>query len=311
VQLLVAVRLGFLDHEESGVRLPVLLDETLGTTDDDRARVMIDTVAEICRTGRQVFYFTAQPDEVGKWIARLRDTPDIELKEIDLARVRQLAEASSAPLVIARPDEEPVPKPAGMSHEAYGNALGVPGLDPARPAGLVHLWHAVDDPETLYALLQKRIATVGQFESRVVKRLVRVDGLAEEDIDRIAVRARAIRGAFEAWRIGRAAPVDRAVLEEADAVTDNFIDRVWEVAAAVGGDGRQLVHALNEGRVPRWRTANTERLREYLEEHGYLVRDEPLTPDEICQRVLEESVRTSDGPDLDPAWIERVVRGLP
>lgn len=311
VQLLVAVRLGFLDHEESGVRLPVLLDETLGTTDDDRARVMIDTVAEICRTGRQVFYFTAQPDEVGKWIARLRDTPDIELKEIDLARVRRLAEASSTPLVIARPDEEPVPKPAGMSHEAYGNALCVPGLDPARPAGLVHLWHVVDDPETLHALLQKRIATVGQFESRVVKRLVRVDGLAEEDTDRIAVRARAIRAAFEAWRIGRAAPVDRAVLEEADAVTDNFIDRVWEVAAGVGGDGRQLVHALNEGRVPRWRTANTERLREYLEEHGYLVRDEPLTPDEICQRVLEESARTSDGPDLDPVWIERVVRGLP
>ena len=62
-----AVRVAFLEQDESA-RLPLLLDETLGTSDDGRAGAIIDSVIEIAREGRQVFYFTAQHDEVGKWV---------------------------------------------------------------------------------------------------------------------------------------------------------------------------------------------------------------------------------------------------
>jgi uncharacterized protein YhaN len=62
VQLLMAVRLAFIEEMESGHQLPLILDEILGNTDDLRASAIIDATIEICRLGRQVIYFTAQHD---------------------------------------------------------------------------------------------------------------------------------------------------------------------------------------------------------------------------------------------------------
>lgn len=311
VQLLVSVRLGFLEQEESGVRLPLILDETLGTTDDDRARAIIDAVVEICRTGRQVFYFTAQPDEVGKWLGRLHETEDVELKTVDLARVRGLAEAEAAPLVIDRPTEAPLPDPTGRSHEEYGRDLNVAGLDPRQTLGSVHLWHLIDEPGALHALLTKRIRTWGQFESLVVKGPLRVEGL-DGDAIRVAVaRAGAIRAAYIAWRIGRGDKVDRAVLEASGAVSDAFVERVTELADSIGGDARGLIAALDQGDVSRWRSASTEALREYLEEHGYLDPEQRLTREEIYHRVLAETARSQDGAEPGGDWVQRLVDGLP
>lgn len=83
VQLLIAVRMAFLEYEEQ-TRLPLILDETLGTSDDSRTGVIIDNIIDIAKDGRQVFYFTAQNDEVGKWNARLKDR-HVPHKVIDLA----------------------------------------------------------------------------------------------------------------------------------------------------------------------------------------------------------------------------------
>jgi uncharacterized protein YhaN len=45
-QLLMAVRIAFLEQDES-TRLPLLLDEAFGTSDDIRTPVIIDTIVEI------------------------------------------------------------------------------------------------------------------------------------------------------------------------------------------------------------------------------------------------------------------------
>lgn len=55
--------------------------------------------------------------------------------------------------------------------------------------------------------------------------------LIDEDLfERADAAARAIRAAFDAWRMGRGMPVDRAVLQESDAVSDTFIDEVTKLA---------------------------------------------------------------------------------
>ncbi|PSQ77668.1 MAG: hypothetical protein BRD33_02005, partial [Bacteroidetes bacterium QH_6_63_17] len=71
VQLVLAVRIAFLETQEQGCRAPLVLDETLANSDENRARAIIDAVKTICEDGRQVLYLTAQPDEVQKWRARL------------------------------------------------------------------------------------------------------------------------------------------------------------------------------------------------------------------------------------------------
>jgi len=76
VQLLLSVRLAFVESHESNYRLPLTLDETLANSDDKRAQAIIKTISTLA-TDRQVFYFTAQQDEVDKWVDFV---PDHQLK---------------------------------------------------------------------------------------------------------------------------------------------------------------------------------------------------------------------------------------
>ena len=97
LQLLLAARVAFVEQQEQAVRVPLILDETLGNSDDRRAGEIIDAVIEICRQGRQVFYFTAQHDEVGKWRKLLGESPQVAHHEVDLAEVRQFSETERVP----------------------------------------------------------------------------------------------------------------------------------------------------------------------------------------------------------------------
>ena len=66
VQLLLSVRLAFVETQETSYRLPLTLDETLANSDDPRAQAIIKTMSTLA-ANRQIFYFTAQEDEVNKW----------------------------------------------------------------------------------------------------------------------------------------------------------------------------------------------------------------------------------------------------
>lgn len=67
VQLLMAVRMAFVEQYENGTKLPIIFDEVLATSDDGRARALMGTVAALAAQGRQVFYFTAQQEEIRRW----------------------------------------------------------------------------------------------------------------------------------------------------------------------------------------------------------------------------------------------------
>ncbi|MAE67532.1 MAG: hypothetical protein CMJ18_25010 [Phycisphaeraceae bacterium] len=291
-QLLMAVRLAFLEQNEPAP-LPLLMDETLGTSDDERAGVIIDTVIEIVREGRQVFYFTAQHDEVGKWIARLEQA-GLPHEIIDLAAARRIEASRSRPLQIVDIDAPPPPSPDGMSYDDYGRALEVPGLDPmAESADELHLWHLLDDAKLLHRLMEQRITTWRQLRTLLEHdgaKLVETNpSLFEADpskLDRAGIVARAIEAACNQWRESHGQPVDRSALQESHHVSDKFIDEVSALAARVDGDAQRILDALEAGEISRWLKRNTESLRDYFEEHGYLPRAAPQSPAEIRPRVL-------------------------
>jgi len=83
VQLLLSVRLAFIEQQEQGYRLPIILDETLANSDDEKAEQIMHAVLEICRNDRQVFYCTAQMDELDKWKQTIDsdDEPTISVLE--------------------------------------------------------------------------------------------------------------------------------------------------------------------------------------------------------------------------------------
>jgi uncharacterized protein YhaN len=290
LQLLLAVRVAFVEQQEQGPRLPLILDETLANSDETRARQILDSLIEICRTGRQIFYFTAQPDEVGKWREVLDSQPGdsaVPYKLIDLAAVRGLAESERTPLrqmVTAPPTL--VPPPGNLTREAYGRLLDVPGIDPhSTTAGPVHLFHLIDDLPTLHQLLAMGIRTWGQWKTMAEFGGLGVGG-AGEIYAQAEARARLIESLARLWSTGRGKPVDRQAVVDSRAISDKYLDAVCKIADDERGDSRRLIARLEERAIAGFRSNVAEKFKNWLADNGYFDAREPLTPEQMRLSAL-------------------------
>jgi hypothetical protein len=298
-----AIRLAFVENVERGPKLPILLDETLGNSDELRAGAIIDAAIEISRNGRQVFYFTAQGDEVARWQARLEHIPLAERPKttiVDLGEVRQ--DAGIERLPIQQPEQAiarvAVPEPNGQGRDAYGAALRVPGIDPwADTLGGVHLWHAVTDSEKLHDLVRQDLRTWGQLAGLAetgAGSTLAVMGVDDATWARASARMRVLEAALETWRIGRARPVTNNDLAESGEVPAQAMPAVADLLAEAGGDGETLVALLQDSAVPGMDAGAVERLEAWLLDRGSIATATPLDRDALRRRVLVEA-----SPDLE------------
>jgi hypothetical protein len=313
VQLLMAIRLAFVENVEAGPRLPVLFDETLGNSDELRAGAIIDAAIDICRNGRQVFYFTAQGDEVARWQARIAAMPEGErpdLRVVDLGAIREDAgfERLPAPEPRALSDGRRVPAPDGADRDTYRGLLRVPGHDPwGDGIGSTHLWHMVDDPRTLHGLLSQDIVTWGQLST--LARTGGTDALSRLGVDERAWDAAQARGQLletvvGMWRIGHGRPVTLASLAESGVVDEGVVDELGELLASVEGDGERLLEALRESNDPPVAGKPLERLETWLLGEGYIPHGDPMPRPDLRARLIDvarEDVRAGllYGSDID------------
>ncbi|NNF05057.1 MAG: AAA family ATPase, partial [Rhodothermales bacterium] len=154
VQLLLSVRIAFIEEQEGGVRLPIVLDETLANSDDARAEAIVRTVLRICQTGRQVFYLTARDDEVAQWVSVADRLDDVPTRIVALSGSRpptprrsKTAEQTNGSVPAFTRE---IPRPEDRTHAEYGNHLGVEPWNPYAPIGALHLWYIVEDVDILY-----------------------------------------------------------------------------------------------------------------------------------------------------------------
>ncbi len=294
VQLMLSVRMAFLETQEQACRAPLVLDETLANSDADRARAIIDAVNTICEEGRQVFYLTAQADEVQKWNARLEGTdgPSHTIISLEELNARDLVETGGEGAVVpARRTPETLPDPDATTHEELRATLDVPRWSPRQPVGRLHLWYLIESPGPLLDLIDSGTRTWGQLENRH-----QIGGIAATTFDaqgfrRIQARARAAAAWKEAWQVGRGRPVDRPALEQTDAVTDTYIEGVAEIASELEGDAEALLRIVRERddeRVSGFRSNKADDLEEYLLDQGHLTEKDPLSAEEMWQRVLAD-----------------------
>jgi uncharacterized protein YhaN len=318
VQLLMAIRLAFVENVEAGPRLPVLFDETLGNSDELRAGAIIDAAIDICRNGRQVFYFTAQGDEVVRWQARIAAMPEDErpgLRVVDLGEIREDAGFERLPSPGPKPLQEGrrVPAPDGVDRETYRGLLRVPGVDPwGDGIGPTHLWHMVDDPRVLYALLSQDVSTWGQLAT--LARTGGTDSLARLGVDDRAweaaqARARLLETAVRMWRIGHGRPVTLAALAESGVVDEGVLDEVDALLAEVDHDGERLLEALREADDPPIVGKPLERLETWLLGERYIPQGDPISRQDLRARLIDvarEDVRAGllDGSDIDAVMDE-------
>jgi hypothetical protein len=288
VQLLMAVRIAFLDVSEDGPQLPLILDETLGNSDDARANAIIDATMEIARRGRQVVYFTAQQDEVHKWRSRIDERPgDIDFTEIDLAEVRGMASASRRAAPTWYPDALVQPQiSAGLSHAEAREVLRVPPVNLwADHDDEIDLWYGIHDMESLSTLRQLGVRTWGQYQNLRMVRNGR-SPLIEESTHQGAVRRmEIIQQTRRLWQQGRVRPMTLAELMESGAITDRFLDPVTQLAEALGWRADRVLGALRERRISGFRQASIVELETYCQERGLITDRQPLPLEEIRAQV--------------------------
>lgn len=293
VQLVLSVRIAFLETQEQACRAPLVLDETLANSDGERARAIIEAVKTICAEGRQVLYLTAQADEVQKWRASLGEEEMghsvVSLGELS---VRDLSgPGGDGAAVPVRRAPEDLPDPDATTHEELRAVVGVPDWSPRQPVGRLHLWYLVESPTSLTELLESGTSVWGQLQNRHQLGGVGATPFGEKEFRRVQARAQAVGAWKEAWHVGRGRPVDRKALKETDAVTDTFIDGVTEIAKELDGDAGALLEVIRERsdeRVEGFYSSKADDLEAYFLEHGYLVRQDPLAPGEMWQRVLAD-----------------------
>lgn len=294
VQLLLAVRVAFVEQQEQGAKLPLILDETLANSDDPRAHAIIEAVVQIAAEGRQVFYFTAQRDEVQKW-QQSGAARRVECKFIDLGALGgppDLAASAPAPRADWRAQRRAlnmpdIPSADGLSHAEYKDRLGIQGgVDPMMPLGSVHLWYLSDAPATLEPMLRAGISRWGALQNLAQHDALMAVGLTATQYRRIQARAKALDAFIEAWKVGRGRPVTRADLEASGAISDIFIDEVADLSDANQGKASALLDALQAGEVKGFRSSKREELAEYFAESGHLDAREVLSDAERWTRVL-------------------------
>jgi len=311
VQVLLAVRVAFVEHREQNTAPPLLLDETLAPFDDQRAETVLETVIDLAREGRQVFYFTARHDERTRWESRLEES-DVEYALQQLTAVDGHDPVSDPP-TLETPGAIDVPEPDGDDHWQYREQLGVPTFDPRQGAASAPLWYVTEDPEILYRLRTAGIESWGPLQS--LFEVGAIDGLlSETSQEQIRRHGLALEAFVEAYTVGRGKVVDRDVLETIGAVSDNFIEEVSAVADQVDGDPDALLERVPD--IHRFGSRKTEKLRECLRDEGYLD-PRPKRPDDqirsavvdsYCQYGLEPTTaataadrllnRISTGPEL-------------
>lgn len=301
VQLLLAVRIAFVETQEQDVKLPLVLDETLANSDDGKALAIIDAIQTICQQGRQVFYLTAQSDEVAKWRSALADT-ETDLVVCTLSNSQPTEKlgpddfGGDGSLRSGRPSQPDLPDPDSVAHDDLNDLLEVSTWTPRTPVGHLHLWYLTNDTALLCRAVESGYHTWGQVERLAERNGLPIIGMEGSTYERLKALAKAVSNWAEAWQVGRGRPVDRAVLEDTDAISNKKLDEVADLVEASEGSAEKVIKGLRDGAVPYFRENKTTELENYFYQHGYLTNQDPLDS-ESCWRRATTSVSddVSDG----------------
>ena len=316
LQLLLSVRLAFIESRESLLRLPLLADELLANSDDVRAGAIMQALIAFSQNGRQVFYFTAQDDEVAKWEFILRDQAAVTRRIFHLRNGQhkeRIQYGTETPFPVTGFENRRIPSPENYDHSEYGEVINVPFFNilEDRPE-TIHLWYLITDTELLYTCLRRNINTWGQLNS-YFEHGGQLEGFTEKRLKELQKIALGLGRFLELYRKGRPRPLTMDKLLESGIITPAFREKVYRKLLEVKGNPEALLSALTRKEVPGFGDQKTQKLREFLVEHDF-TGGTPLTEDEIrirlqayCSRLdadmheMESFIATILSKNLDPA----------
>jgi hypothetical protein len=294
VQLLLAIRLAFIETQEIGFASPpLMLDETLANSDPERMDAIINATLSLVRDGRQVFYFTARHDEVARWIkaaeVRTEAGDPIDCQDFDLgAALGRESVLPQTELISFLKQDPALLSFVGKDAATIAAEISVPAINRSLPPGNAHLFHLLHhDLASLHSLLKGKITTELQW------RQVRDAGggafdLATGTKDEIDAYINIADAFWDAYSEGRGKKLTYNDLH-VPCKDSTHLQHLWKVAEKVDYDANEFMLriAQNCPDRPNYMLAKLDkRIQENLTSAGCLVSGNPLTADEIRVRVL-------------------------
>ncbi|MDT8389389.1 MAG: AAA family ATPase [Lentisphaeria bacterium] len=296
VQLLLSVRLAFLEEQEGGgAAPPLILDEILANSDDQRALAVTEVVAHVVKSGRQVMYLTSQEDEEARWRRLAGTAPELDVRYLRLPmdRDHRVDTESLPPL----PPALEIPPADGLSQSEYGDLLGVPAF-PLSDSGCAsaHVFYVTRSPRRLESILRTGCETIGQLRMMLKNggdHFLTLAGLSDTDdfSKKVACRVFLLEKLQSLCAIGRGKPVtpDVVLCSESPVSQLKHARAVADLAVSVNGDGQRLIEALRNREVRGFQMKKTDELESWLEAEGYVDNRPRLPREDIILRVLAES----------------------
>ena len=311
LQLLLSVRLAFIETRENYLRLPLLADELLANSDDVRSGSIMQALIAFSENGRQVFYFTAQEDEVAKWKLKLQDHAAISSKIFRLQNRLYTGGRKPEEKVtdsLPRFENTELPSPSGLNHYEYGRAINVPAFSilQDRPERL-HLWYLITDTKLLYDCLRKNINSWGQLSS-YFEHGGRIEGFTESTVEALQNKMKLLSRFRKLYHKGRPRPIDMRTLDDSGVISPAFREKVYKKLAANHGDPAKLLESLQNKEIPGFRSSKTEELEAFLKEESYIDDLAPLPMEEIMVQL--QAFRSALNLDLQEteAFLRRTLK---
>lgn len=292
IQLLLSVRLAFIEEREPYLELPIIADELLANSDELRARAIIETLVTLAEEGRQVFYFTAQEDEVTKWRAAFKELKGDE-DGLKLLHLEGESLSKSVPDTKLEAQElrffEDVPPPDGSSHEAYGKLLEVPPFDLlVDGVETLHLWYLIEDPEKLHELLSMRIRSWGPLNN-FMEEAPSSELMPRAEFQKLQKRVQVLERFQSLYRKGRPKPMEPEVLQElideVKGLGEASYRGLKELLEQKNGDPEGFLKGLENGELKGIGKQKVDAIREVLDQKGYLPQEEPMEREGILVRM--------------------------
>jgi hypothetical protein len=220
-----------------------------------------------------------------KWLQLLKKETEINYNLINLEQAKTKNEKSGQFSIpeFPMPELEAIfPEKELKNDQELKNFI--PEFNPEQGAETAYLWYLIEDEKILDYFLQMGIKTWGQLKTLLETTNKNI--IAPEKIDEIKSMGRCLEMFVDSWKIGRGQPVNRSVLKKTDAVTQNFIDKVAQLAENEAGDAEIIISKLRQGQVSNFLKKKIDQLEQYFKENGYIASEEILTADEIYARII-------------------------
>ena len=298
IQLLFSIRMAFITMQEetSGVNLPIFLDELLANSDDDRALAIAQAIGNIAKE-RQVFYVTAQRDEVEK----LKTIATSEVTVISLEDLKRAFKVSNVPLQEYVYSKKEVPS-ALEDYQVYGRTLSVAGASLWGTIESLHSWHLLTDSAELYDYLQQGLTHIGQL----------ISAKAQKN-PALAFRLELLQAAQQRAQQGRAKKVHLSDLED-PALDVNRSAKFWEqiqdVVGSEGCTGEELLEAVEDKRIQRFGDANLDMLTSWLFENKFVSDKKSMGSQSIVEDLFVEFDALAVGSEEERVimrWLNAVI----